>query len=396
MRKLQKFSFPVLIGIFLLILAACGGDDESVTTTSTGSTGGSTTAATTVPGATDVPDSGATTENTSEVTTTGESFEFQYVCVNRTLLPCQVIQEYMDNVNTRTDGQIEIQLSSYPELGISGFDMIRLLEDGTIGLGEIYSGFVGGEFPIFEAANLWGTFNTLDQWFDAADAVEDEIKALVKRETDGGQVVGFNYYPSQYFFTKKPLNTLPDFEGVKTRSHSTVLSDLISTLGANPQTMAFADVYPALERGVLDGAVTCGSCGIGQKWSEVTDNLTGPIPGSWAQTFVTFNGTEWRSLPEDFQAILLDEGVLHTARAKASSLASDDASEGTLVELGMTHALFTDEMLTILKDAAQSSVVPKWAERAGGFESEAVQIYNDKIAPIVGLYVLADGTVEKR
>ena len=393
MRKLQKFSFPVLIGIFLLILAACGGDDESVTTTSTGSTGGS---ATEVPSATDVPDSGATTDKTSEVTTTGESFEFQYVCVNRTLLPCQVIQEYMDNVNTRTDGQIEIQLSSYPELGISGFDMIRLLEDGTIGLGEIYSGFVGGEFPIFEAANLWGTFNTLDQWFDAADALEDEIKALVKRETDGGQVVGFNYYPSQYFFTKKPLNTLPDFEGVKTRSHSTVISDLISTLGANPQTMAFADVYPALERGVLDGAVTCGSCGIGQKWSEVTDNLTGPIPGSWAQTFVTFNGTEWRSLPEDFQAILLDEGVLHTARAKASSLASDDASEGTLVELGMTHALFTDEMLTILKDAAQSSVVPKWAERAGGFESEAVQIYNDKIAPIVGLYVLADGTVEKR
>jgi len=28
MKKLQKFTFPVLIGIFLLILAACGGDDE--------------------------------------------------------------------------------------------------------------------------------------------------------------------------------------------------------------------------------------------------------------------------------------------------------------------------------------------------------------------------------
>jgi len=145
MRKLQKFALPVLIGIFLLILAACGGDDESDTTRA--------------PAATSAPVVAATT---------GAPFEFQYVCVNRTLLPCQVVQEYLDSVNTRTDGQIEIQLSSYPELGISGFDMIRLLQDGTIGLGEIYSGFVGGEFPIFEAANLWGVYNSVDEWFEAS------------------------------------------------------------------------------------------------------------------------------------------------------------------------------------------------------------------------------------
>ena len=176
MRKLQKFSFPVLIGIFLLILAACGGDDDSVT--SSGSAGSTGTTATAVPASTG---------------TTCESFEFQYVCVNRTLLPCKVVQEFLDAVNTRTNGQIEIQLSSYPELGISGFDMIRLLEDGTIGMGEIYSGFVGGEFPIFEAANLWGVYNSVDQWFEASEALEEDILALVKRETGDGQIVGFNY-----------------------------------------------------------------------------------------------------------------------------------------------------------------------------------------------------------
>ena len=47
MRKLQKFTIPVLIGIFLLILVACGGDDDS-STTSNGS-GSTTTAATAVP-----------------------------------------------------------------------------------------------------------------------------------------------------------------------------------------------------------------------------------------------------------------------------------------------------------------------------------------------------------
>ena len=377
MRKLHKFTVPVLIGIFMLILAACGGDDDSVTSSDT--TSGSTT---------------TTVAATTSTGTTGASFEFQYVCVNRTLLPCKVIQEFLDAVKTRTDGQIEIQLSSYPELGISGFDMIRLLEDGTIGMGEIYSGFVGGEFPIFEAANLWGVYESVDQWFEASEALQEDIKALVKRETGGGQIVGFNYYSSNYFFTKGPLNTLEDFKGVKTRTHSNVLSDLIGPdgLGADPQTMAFAEVYPALERGVLDGAVTCGSCAVGQKWFEVTDYLTGPVPGTFAETFITFNGTEWASLPADFQAILLEEGALHSERAKQAALNSDIESEGDLIELGMKHSNFTPEMLVIIKDAAKNSVIPKWADRAGGFGSESVDLYNSKVGPITGLYVQPDGT----
>ena len=381
MRKLQKFTLPALIGIFLLILAACGGDDESDTTSAPAATSAPVAAATSAPAA-------------STGGTTGASFEFQYVCVNRTLLPCQVVQEYLDTVNTRTDGQIEIQLSSYPELGISGFDMIRLLQDGTIGLGEIYSGFVGGEFPIFEAANLWGVYNSVDEWFEASEALQEDIKTLVSRETGGGQIVGFNYYSSNYFFTKNPLNTLDDFSGVKTRTHSNVLSDLIGPdgLGANPQTMAFADVYPALERGVLDGAVTCGSCAVGQKWFEVTDYLTGPVPGTFAETFITFNGKEWKSLPADFKAILLEEGALHSERAKAAALNSDVESEGKLIGLGMTHSNFTDEMLAIIKNAAKDSVIPKWAERAGGFGSESVDLYNSKVGPVTGLYVQPDGT----
>ena len=377
MRKLQKFTLPALIGVFLLILAACGGNDESDTTSAPAATSAPVAAATSAPAA-----------------STGESFEFQYVCVNRTLLPCQVVQEYLDTVNTRTDGQIEIQLSSYPELGISGFDMIRLLQDGTIGLGEIYSGFVGGEFPVFEAANLWGVYNSVDEWFEASEALQEDIKTLVSRETGGGQIVGFNYYSSNYFFTKNPLNTLDDFSGVKTRTHSNVLSDLIGPdgLGANPQTMAFADVYPALERGVLDGAVTCGSCAVGQKWFEVTDYLTGPVPGTFAETFITFNGKEWKSLPADFKTILLEEGALHSERAKAAALNSDVESEGKLIGLGMTHSNFTDEMLAIIKNAAKESVIPKWAERAGGFGSESVEMYNSKVGPVTGLYVQPDGT----
>ena len=53
---------------------------------------------------------------------------------------------------------------------------------------------------------------------------------------------------------------------------------------------------------------------------------------------------------------------------------------------------FTPEMLVIIKDAAKNSVIPKWADRAGGFGSESVDLYNSKVGPITGLYVQPDGT----
>ena len=53
-------------------------------------------------------------------------------------------------------------------------------------------------------------------------------------------------------------------------------------------------------------------------------------------------------------------------------------------------------MMSIIKEAAQKSVIPKWAERAGGYDSEPVQLYNEIVGPITGMYVQSDGTVEKK
>ena len=56
---------------------------------------------------------------------------------------------------------------------------------------------------------------------------------------------------------------------------------------------------------------------------------------------------------------------------------------------------FSPDMLVILKDAAASAVIPKWVRRVGGPDSDAVKLYNEKVAPITGLMVNPDGTVSK-
>ena len=390
---MARFVFAFLILCLAAASIACGGSSPPpaeptavpATTTASVSPTDAPTADTAAPAM-----SGET-----ELVSEGYEFTFQYVCVNRTLRPCQLVDEFIKGVNERTEGQITINLSSYPELGISGFDMIRLINDGTVEFGEIYSGFVAGDYPIFNITNIWGLADSPEQYLEMVAAVREDLYRIVTRES-GGQVVFRNFYPSQYFYSKRPLNTLDDYEKMKTRVHSPVLGDLISALGADPQTMAFAEVYTALERGILEAGVTAASAGYGQRWYEVTDYLTGPFTGSFAQTFITITGETWAEIPPDLQQILLEEGLKHEERNLEAVYEWDNEAVGQNIAEGMVYNEFSSEMQSVLKDAAINDVLPKWIDRAGGPESEAGELYNSLVAPIAGVVINPDGTASRQ
>ena len=84
-------------------------------------------------------------------------------------------------------------------------------------------------------------------------------------------------YPDQAFFSKKPVRKPEDFKGLKTRVHSVALASLVAGLGGEPLTIAFAEVYTALERGTLDAAISGTKPGYGLRWYEVSKYLVGPI-----------------------------------------------------------------------------------------------------------------------
>lgn len=84
--------------------------------------------------------------NPTPMTSSGESITIQHACINRALLPCMMVAETLaPNLFERTNGQIDIQISSFPELGLSGTDTISLVSAGTLGMANVYSGYVAGE-----------------------------------------------------------------------------------------------------------------------------------------------------------------------------------------------------------------------------------------------------------
>jgi TRAP-type C4-dicarboxylate transport system substrate-binding protein len=334
----------------------------------------------------------------------GEPITIQHACINRALLPCVALETFFaPNLLERTNGKVEFITSSFPELGLAGPDTLSLVTDGTLDSATIYGGYVGGEMPPIEIQNLWGIYNSREQEFEATQAVIKDIEELVLSET-GGVIMNHNWYAGndQFFFCREKIESLDDFEGKKTRSHSAALSDWINGMGADAQFLAFAEVYTAIERGILDCGVTGADAGYGQRWYEVTDYLVGPLV-SFPSNNNVINGTKWAEIPEDLQQIILEEAAKSELEAlRISAIQNEMGQIKNTTERGagqdaMEFVPFSDEMnFRSLNTAVMEHVVPAWVNRVGNTSHPIIaDTFNNKVGPIVGLRIEADGTVVK-
>ena len=336
--------------------------------------------------------------NPTELTSSGESIEIQHACINRALLPCKIIEQYWaPNLEARTNGQLILTVSSFPELGLAGPDTLQLVSEGTLSMANIYTGYVAGELPAIEVQSLWGIYPDWETMYYSLTDMHQQLEEMVARETNGGIVVNHNWYSGndQFFFSKKPLRTLEDFDGLKTRSHAAALSDWINGMGADAQFIAFSEVYTALERGIIDAGVTGSTPGYGQRWYEVAGYLNGPLK-SLLSTNNIVNAEVWEGIPPDLQQIFIEEGTKSELEQLRLTSIQNVTGVQKNIDAGMELVEFTPELAEYsLNVAVMEHVVPGWLRRLGypGRNDDAVEMFNEHVGPYVGVSIGSDGSV---
>ena len=339
----------------------------------------------------------ANVENPTELVERDEVFTIQHACLNRALSFCKVTETfYFPEVAERTKGQVDFVMSSFPELGLAGPDIPNLLAAGTLDAGSVVGPYVAGQVPALEIQYLFGAFTSREEQFLTTAAIAPEIAQLLEEETSGGKLIVKEWASGNdiFFFSKDPLLTLEDFQGVKTRAFGTSISDWINGMGADAQFVAFAEVYTALERGILGAGVTGGDAGFGQRWYEVADYITGPLV-SWPANDMVMNKDVWEGLPPDLQAIVLEEAA--KAEMEMLRLGAIQNEVGLLKNVekgGMEYHEFSAELRAQSDKAVIEEVIPNWASRVG-LDSPWIDVFNEKFSFVVGYEILEDGTVIK-
>lgn len=197
-------------------------------------------------------------------------------------------------------------------------------------------------------------------------------------------------YPDQAIFSKKPIRALADFQGLKIRVHSVALSKLVAGLGGEPLTIAFAEVYTAMERGTVDAAFTGTKPGYDQRWYEVTKYLVGPISMRPHVAFA-INRSVWKKLPKDIRTILQEEAEAIVERGALEAVEGwNKQGIANNIKKGMELMPFTPEVGEAVQNTLRDKVIPDWIRRTRGQQVDgksAEQLFNEIIAPLVGYEV---------
>jgi TRAP-type C4-dicarboxylate transport system substrate-binding protein len=312
------------------------------------------------------------------------AFTLKLMGINRTVFQYRLWEEWAQAVEQRAQGRVKFDFTSLPELGFGGAETIRLTKTGVVDIAEFYTGYVAGELPLLEMLELPGLFPNPEAMQQAFQAWKPHLAKLLDEKVQG-ILLATAFASDQFLFSRKPIRTLADFKGVKARVHSVSLAQLVAGLGGTPLTVAFAEVYTALERGTLDAGFTASYGGSAQKWYEVTKYLVGPLT-QVAELLLVVSKTTWKKLPPELQHILQEEAA-RVIDARAFQFRERWHQAGLEVNLakGMEVIPLTPEMQAAIKEVLRTQVVPAWVQRSGG--PEAARLFNDIVAPLAGFTV---------
>jgi len=161
-----------------------------------------------------------------------------------------------------------------------------------------------------------------------ARVTEGPIGAELFKKLEERGIKGLAYWDNGFkdMTANRPLRRPEDFKGLKMRIQSSkVLDAQFRALGANPQVLAFSEVYQALQTGVCDGTENTPSNIYSQKTHEVQKYLTVSDHGYIGYAVIT-NKKFWEGLPPDLRATL--EGAMKDASRYANEISqkeNDDA-----------------------------------------------------------------------
>jgi TRAP-type C4-dicarboxylate transport system substrate-binding protein len=283
----------------------------------------------------------------------------------------------------RTNGRIHLQVFTFEELGLTGTETLRTMKTGLIDIAEVQTGYVASDFPLIEAIGLPGVPADYEMARKLYDAW---LKNVIRPREDimGGKVLAHFSWNSTYLWTKFPLNSLDDLKGKKIRVFSPAMAAYLKGLGAEPLSMPIAEVYGALQRGLMDGLCTGPDQVKAMSMWEVAvqGSDIGLAPSG---SFITIGKKSWDSLPPDLQKIVLDMGPELTDLGWKEG--EENNQEG--IKLGKEHGMkFVIPSKTawrpILTKIAKDQVIPWWIGRTG---PEGKEDFNKYLAPIVGFKI---------
>jgi tripartite ATP-independent transporter DctP family solute receptor len=184
--------------------------------------------------------------------------------------PSSYAEKYFgEEVATLTKGAVKVEVYHNTQLG-DAVANVQSIRNGTIGFTTVSASNLNQVVPAMDMYSLPFLFKNEQHfwWFLAQPQAEELAKQL---EGKGLKIIGYIDSGSRNFFTQKAVRTPDDLKGQKIRvMASPVMVNTMKALGATGVPVAWAELYTALQTGVVDGAENNHPSVVAKKFYEVS------------------------------------------------------------------------------------------------------------------------------
>jgi TRAP-type transport system periplasmic protein len=251
---------------------------------------------------------------------------------------------YLKNVEATSKGDLTFRLSG-PET-VPPFEQLQPVGAGVFQLLFTHPGYHIGITPYLisidgfkgdsAAVRESGIYDLIDKHYQRFGV--KLIFATKSAEESGFQII-----------LRQPVGPSGDLTGRKVRGTQNY-AGVVSLLHASPVVLPPAEVYSALEKGVVDGAAWPAIGVLDYKWNEVARYLMRPLFGS-SSYYLFINLNSWNSLTKPQQAVLMDEGQKIGAFWDPGWLKLSKLEQDKLVTTGSKVTEVNPELGSKLSDA---------------------------------------------
>lgn len=301
---------------------------------------------------------------------------------------------WTEKIEKDSGGKITADYNNMDVLGVNDFQILHMTQLGVTDFAASDISKMAGEDPVFEGCDLAGITSDLNTARKACEAWKPVMAEHMKDKFKTGLML-LAPNPPIVFWCRDKINGLADLKGKKVRVFNKTQTDFVSAVGGETVTMAFPEVVPALQRGVVDCALTGTLSGNTAGWPEVSKYLfplavgwsiayQGSNLNSWdkfAPSVRTFFTTEFKQLENDMWKI----GAKATEEGVNCNTGKGECTLGKKGSMELVKISPADEALK--KKLVQDVVLVKWGQRCG---KACAEKWNATVGKVVGLKIPLD------
>lgn len=275
----------------------------------------------------------------------------------------KAMEVFAEKLKERAGDKIAVELFPNSHLGTVD-EMVEQVKGGVLECMYESVGVLGSFHP---AANIEGVayiYRDEDHFFRIwRGPVGQEILDSIANEA-GFRVVGPAFHGFRDTLTNVPVNKVEDLEGLKIRAPGIpAYIESIRALGANPATVAFEEVYAALQSHVVDGVEQPLTAIKDKRFYEVVKNLA--LTNHMAETMGFMCNADWFNALDEADRTAIESAATdsadwyrgYTTESQAKLLAELEADGVTITRPDL--APFIAKAATASYDPALQPIIDK-------------------------------------